>query len=86
MRHKWLRNGVLAATVCCTLLVTSATAFHEAIPPCQKGELGYQATMLGENKRVYNFLSSEDPPRTDTILCQIMPQTLIRIDDTSKGL
>lgn len=76
------------STVCAVTLAVSipATAFHEAIPPCQNGELGYQATMLGENKRVYNFLSSEDPPRTDTILCQIMPQTLIRIDETSKGL
>jgi hypothetical protein len=69
-----------------TLLPTSLSlAFHENIPPCKAGELGYVALLLADGKS-YAFLSSQDPPSADSILCNIKPDQLVKTMAPSKGL
>jgi hypothetical protein len=69
-----------------TLLPTSLSlAFHENIPPCKAGEMGYVAHLLAEGKS-YAFLSSQDPPSADSIVCNILPDQLVKTMQPSKGL
>lgn len=67
-------------------LSTPVVAFHEqGVRACEDGEIGYIA-MLMTNEGGYTFLSSEDPPRAETVICQIAPKQLIQVKAASAGL
>ena len=69
----------LLLIVILTLLPTSlGLAFHEHIPACKTGEIGYVVHLLANNQ-FYAFLSSEDPPSTDSVICNILPRHLVKI-------
>lgn len=83
MRHIWLMSGLLLATL---LVTSSGRAFHEnGVRTCHDGEMGYIAILMS-GEGVVTFLSSEDPPKSESILCQIAPAQLIQVKAQSQGL
>lgn len=84
-----MRSMLLVVVIVCTVFVhvsIPASAFHDGIRSCEDGEIGYLATMLAERGVSYLFLSSQEPPTTDTILCQITPQQLVQVKAKSQDL
>lgn len=69
-----------------TFIPTSlGLAFHENVPACKAGEVGYLAHLLADGKS-YAFLSSLDPPSADSIICNILPNQMVKTMQPSKGL
>jgi len=79
---KWLLGILLVMST-----AVKADAIHQGgVPICADGEVGYLATLLAEQNRVYTFLSKEDPPSSETIVCQLGPQQLVQVKGAPKGL
>ena len=70
-----------------TLLIpASSGAFHDGVPPCQEGQVGYWATIMVEGKKMALFLAKENPPTGDSVFCNIDPDALIQVKATGKEM
>jgi len=69
-----------------SLIPSPSPAFHEGIETCKDGEMGYIAVMIAEEKGVFTFLSSQDPPSTEAIICKIDRGQLIQVKSSEQGL
>lgn len=77
--------GIAVIVSCSAWPVTSGNAFHENITPCKAGEVGYLATLLDDN-RVYTFLSSQDPPSANSVICNVAPRQLVKTMAMERGM
>jgi hypothetical protein len=68
------------------LLPSSTNAFHEGVPPCPEGAVGYWATVLVDGKKMAMFLSRENPPSSESIFCTIDPSALIQVKTLGKDM
>jgi hypothetical protein len=64
----------------------STVAFHDGVPLCPEGAVGYWATVLIDGKKMALFLSKENPPSSETIFCSISPDALIQVKATGKDM
>jgi hypothetical protein len=70
-----------------TLLIpASSGAFHDGVPPCQEGQVGYWATIMVEGKKMALFLAKTNPPTGDSVFCNIDPDALIQVKATGKDM
>jgi hypothetical protein len=81
-----MKSRLLLACII-ALLPASTSAFHDGVPPCEVGQVGYWATMLVEGKKMAMFLSNTSPPTSNSIFCNIDPDALVQVKATAgKGL
>jgi hypothetical protein len=70
-----------------SLLVTSTgRAFHDGVPPCEEGQVGYWATIMVDGKKMALFLAKTNPPTGDSVFCNIGPDALIQVKATGKDM
>jgi hypothetical protein len=80
---RWtLRVVVLLAL----LTPSSINAFHDGVPPCEEGQVGYWATIMVEGKKMALFLAKTNPPTSDSVFCNIDPDALIQVKATGKDM
>jgi hypothetical protein len=68
------------------LLPSPTVAFHDGVPPCQEGQVGYWATIMVEGKKMALFLAKTNPPTGDSVFCNIDPDALIQVKATGKDM
>ncbi len=72
--------SILGTLSCSALLVTSLSAFHDGdVRPCKEGDLGFFATLIAEEGRVFTFLTTHFPPSSDNVMCVLAPDALIQV-------
>jgi hypothetical protein len=79
--HKYILAVVFTMAV-----LTPASAFHDGVPPCEEGQVGYWATIMVEGKKMALFLAKTNPPTGDSVFCGIDPDALIQVKATGKDM
>jgi hypothetical protein len=79
-----MRPLLLACVI--ALLPASTSAFHDGVPPCHDGQVGYWATIMVEGKKMALFLAKTNPPTGDSVFCNIDPDALIQVKMTGKEM